>query len=52
MLLLSDILYMLVRYGSPSGPMCLRCLMLTLSGPVDFFFFLLCFISTWTSVLW
>ena len=24
--------YMLVIYASPSGPMCLRCLMLTLSG--------------------
>ena len=42
MLLLSDILYMLVRYGSPSGPMCLRCLMLTLSGPVELLFF--CFV--------
>ena len=29
MLLFSDMLYMLVRYASPSGPMCLRCLMLT-----------------------
>ena len=28
MLLFSDILYMLVRYASPSGPICLRCLML------------------------
>ena len=27
MLLFSDMLYMLVRYASPSGPMCLRCLM-------------------------
>ena len=34
MLLFSDMLYMLVRYASPSGSMCLRCLMLTLSGPV------------------
>ena len=32
MLLFSDMVYMLVRYVSPSGPMCLRCLMLTLSG--------------------
>ena len=32
MLLFSDVLYMLVRYAIPSGPMCLRCLMLTLSG--------------------
>ena len=32
MLLFSDVLYMLVIYASQSGPMCLRCLMLTLSG--------------------
>ena len=37
MLLFSDMLCMLVRYASPSGPMCLRCLRLTLSGPVEFF---------------
>ena len=36
MLLFSD---MLVRYASPSGHMCLRCLMLTLSGPVVFALF-------------
>ena len=47
MLLFSDMLYMLVRYASPSGPMCLRCLMLTVSGPVVLLF-LLCFIATWT----
>ena len=47
MLLFRDTLYMLVRYASPSGPMCLRCLMLTLSGPVELLF-LLCFIATWT----
>ena len=35
MLLFSDVLYMLVWYASPSGPMCLRSLMLTLSGPVE-----------------
>ena len=35
MLLFSDMVYMLVRYASPSGPMCLRCLMLTLSGLVE-----------------
>ena len=29
MLLFSDVLYMLVRYASPSAPMLLRCLMLT-----------------------
>ena len=39
MLLFSDIVYMLVRYASPSGPMRLRCLMLILSGPVVFFLF-------------
>ena len=31
----------LMRYASPSGPMCLRCLMLTLSGPVELLF---CFV--------
>ena len=50
MLLFSDVLYMLVRYASPSGPMCLKCLMLTLSGPVELFFFL-CFITAWTCVV-
>ena len=30
MLLFSDVLYMLVMYASPSDPMCLKCLMLTL----------------------
>ena len=38
---------MLVRYASPSGPMCLRCIRLTLSGPVELYFFL-CFIAAWT----
>ena len=41
---------MLVKYASPSGPMCLRCLMLTLSGPVELLF-LLCFTATWTCVV-
>ena len=50
MLLFSDMLYMLVRYASPSGPMCLRCLMLNLSGPVELLF-LLCFIATWNCVM-
>ena len=50
MLLFSDILYMLVRYASPSGPMCLRCLMLTLSGPVELLF-LLCFIAILTCIV-
>ena len=35
MMLSSTMLYMLVRYASPIGPMCLMCLMLTLSYPVD-----------------
>ena len=50
MLLFSDVLYILVRYASPSGPMCLRCLMLTLLGPVELLF-LLCFIAAWTCVV-
>ena len=50
MLLFSDILYMLVRYASPSGSMCLRCLMLTFSSFVELLF-LLCFIATWTCVV-
>ena len=45
MLLSSDVLYMLVRYASPNGPICLRCLRLTLSGTVELLF-LLCFIVT------
>ena len=48
-LLFSDVLYMLVRYASPSGPMCLRCLMLTLSGLVELLF-LLCFIAAKSTV--
>ena len=50
MLLFSDALYMLMRYASPSSPMCLRCLMLTLSGPVELLFSL-CFIAAWTCVV-
>ena len=50
MLLFSNVLYVLVRYASPSGPICLKCLMLTLSGPVELLF-LLCFIATWTCVV-
>ena len=50
MLLSSDMVYMLVMYASPSGHMCLRCLMLTLSGPVELLF-LLCFIATGTCVV-
>ena len=49
MLLFSDMLYMLERYASHSGPMCLRCLMLTLSGPMDLF----CYVLLWLGiVLW
>ena len=40
MLLFSDVLYMLVRYASPSGAMCVRYLMLTLSGHVELLFLL------------
>ena len=50
MLLLRDVFYMLVRYASPCGPMGLRRLMLTLSGPVELLF-LLCFIAAWTCVV-
>ena len=41
MLLFSDMLYMLVRYASPVGLMCLSCLMLTLSCPVELLAFAL-----------
>ena len=47
MLLFSDVLYMLMRYASPRGPMCL---MLTLSGPVELLF-LLWFIAVWICVV-
>ena len=50
MLLFSDVLYRLVRYASPSDPICLSCMMLTLSGPVELLF-LLCFIAAWTCVV-
>ena len=51
MLLFSDMLYMLVRYASPTGPMCLRCMMLTSLGPVVELLLVLCFIATWTCVV-
>ena len=52
MLLFSAVLYILVRYASPSGPMCLRYLMVTLSGPVELLF-LLRFIAVGSAVvLW
>ena len=47
MLLFSDMLYMLVWYANP---MCLRCLILTLSDTVELLF-LLCFIIAWTCVV-
>ena len=50
MFLYSDMVYILVRYVSPGGPMCLRCLVLTLSGPVEMLF-LLCFIASCTCVV-
>ena len=50
MLLFIDMLNMLVRDASRSGPMCLRCLVLTLSDPVELLF-LLCFIAAWTCVM-
>ena len=46
MLLFNDMVYMLVRYASPGGHMCLRCLMLTLSGPVRVVVF-----AAWTCVV-
>ena len=48
MLLSSVVLYMLVRYASPSGSICFRYLLFTVSGPVELF--LLCFIASWTCV--
>ena len=41
---------MLVRYESPSGPACLGCLMLALSGPVELSVLLYC-IAIWTCVV-
>ena len=50
MLVLRAVFNMLVRYASPRGPMCLRCLMFSLSGPCELLF-LLCFIDSWTRVV-
>ena len=47
MLLLRAVLNILVRNASPRGPMCLRCLMFSLSGPCELLF-LPCFIASWT----
>ena len=33
------IMLMLVRKASPKGPVCLRCLMVSLSGPVSSYFY-------------
>ena len=44
---LSAALYIFVRYFSPFLPMCLRCFMLMLSGPVELLF-LLFLIAAWT----
>ena len=49
-MLFSDVLYMLVMYASHSGHMCLRCLMLTLSGRVELLC-LPCLIAAWTCVV-
>ena len=49
MLLFSDVVYMSVRYASPSG-VCLRYPMFTLLGPVELLFWL-CFIAAWTCVV-
>ena len=47
LLVLRAVFNMLVRYASPRGNMCFRCLMFNLSGPCEFLF-LLCFIVSWT----
>ena len=49
--MLKAVLNILVRNASPRGPMCLRCLIFSLSGPCELLF-LLCFISssTWEVV--
>ena len=41
------VLNMLVRNASPSGPMCFRCLIFSLSGHYKLLV-LLCFIGSWT----
>ena len=37
----SSVINMLVRNASPRGPLCFRCLMLSLSGPYELFFYTL-----------
>ena len=51
MLSLSAALYMFVRYFSLRLPMCLRCFMLMLSGPVELLFLLLIAILTCSVVM-
>ena len=41
---------MLVRNACPRGPMCVRCLMFSLSVPCELLF-LLCFIASWNWVV-
>ena len=50
MLGLRVVFNMVVRNASPRGPMCFRCLMFNLSGPCELLF-LLCFIASWTRVV-
>jgi len=50
MLLFSAMFSSLVRYTSPMGPRCFRCLMFRFAGPV-LFVILLCFIACWTSMV-
>ena len=47
MLALRAVFNMLVRNARPSGPMCFRCLIFSLSGPCELLF-LLCFVAPWT----
>ena len=47
MLVLRSVFNMLVRNASPRGPMCVRCLMFSLSLPCELLF-LLSVIASWT----
>ena len=38
MFLSRAVLNILVRYASPRGPMCFKCLIFNLSGPCELFF--------------
>ena len=46
MFLLRAVLNILARNASLRGPMCVRCLIFSLSGPCELLF-LLCFIASW-----